>query len=86
MAQADYEASAKSLGKGMAAMLGMGLLAPNMAFSNMFTTFALSGVIGYQVVWGVAPALHSPLMVRCAACSSSLRPPSRPSSLPPCPI
>jgi len=57
-----YVASAKQTGYGMAAMLGVGMLSPNPAFSNMFMTFALSGVIGYQVVWGVAPALHSPLM------------------------
>merc|ERR1719506_1070025 len=25
-------------------------------------TFGLAGLAGYQVVWGVAPALHSPLM------------------------
>jgi NAD(P) transhydrogenase len=29
--------------------------------SNAFT-FALASLIGYRVVWGVAPALHSPLM------------------------
>ena len=29
--------------------------------SNFFT-FGLAGLIGYRVVWGVAPALHSPLM------------------------
>ena len=28
---------------------------------NAFT-FALASLIGYRVVWGVAPALHSPLM------------------------
>ena len=28
----------------------------------MITTFSLAGVIGYKVVWGVTPALHSPLM------------------------
>lgn len=28
----------------------------------MVTTFSLAGVIGYKVVWGVTPALHSPLM------------------------
>merc|ERR1719197_1253109 len=43
-------------------MLGVGAVCPNPAFSTMFSTFALSGVIGYQVVWGVVPALHSPLM------------------------
>lgn len=29
--------------------------------SNIFTT-GLAGLIGYRVVWGVSPALHSPLM------------------------
>jgi len=28
----------------------------------LMSTFALAGLAGYQVVWGVAPALHSPLM------------------------
>lgn len=28
----------------------------------LLATFALAGLAGYQVVWGVAPALHSPLM------------------------
>jgi len=28
----------------------------------MLTTFSLAGVCGYYTVWGVAPALHSPLM------------------------
>jgi NAD(P) transhydrogenase len=60
--KAIYIASAKQTGYGMATMLGVGMLSPNPAFSNMFMTFALSGVIGYQVVWGVVPALHSPLM------------------------
>ena len=34
--------------------IGLGMLAPNPAFTTMMSTFALSGVIGYQVVWGVA--------------------------------
>lgn len=28
----------------------------------MMTTFGLSGIVGYHTVWGVTPALHSPLM------------------------
>lgn len=28
----------------------------------MMTTFALAGMVGYHTVWGVTPALHSPLM------------------------
>jgi len=29
---------------------------------TLLSTFALAGLAGYQVVWGVAPSLHSPLM------------------------
>jgi len=29
---------------------------------SLLATFSLAGLAGYQVVWGVAPALHSPLM------------------------
>ncbi|KAH8833677.1 NAD(P) transhydrogenase beta subunit-domain-containing protein, partial [Flagelloscypha sp. PMI_526] len=32
------------------------------AFMDNFFTFGLASLIGYRVVWGVAPALHSPLM------------------------
>lgn len=32
------------------------------AFMDNFLTFGLAGLIGYRVIWGVAPALHSPLM------------------------
>lgn len=32
------------------------------AFTTMMTTFGLSGIVGYHTVWGVTPALHSPLM------------------------
>lgn len=28
----------------------------------MATTLSLSGIVGYHTVWGVTPALHSPLM------------------------
>ena len=28
----------------------------------LMVMFALAGLVRYQVVWGVAPALHSPLM------------------------
>ena len=31
-------------------------------FMDNFFTFGLAGLIGYRVVWGVTPALHSPLM------------------------
>ncbi|XP_066923291.1 NAD(P) transhydrogenase, mitochondrial-like [Clytia hemisphaerica] len=47
---------------GLGSILGLGVVSPNMAFNQMMTTFSLAGVIGYKVVWGVSPALHSPLM------------------------
>jgi len=47
---------------GMGSIIGLGFVSPNMAFNQMMTTFSLAGVIGYKVVWGVTPALHSPLM------------------------
>jgi NAD/NADP transhydrogenase alpha subunit len=31
-------------------------------FSSMLTKFGLASICGYQTVWGVTPALHSPLM------------------------
>lgn len=37
----------------------------------MFTTFALSNVIGVQVVLGVSHALHSPLMAVTNAISGT---------------
>ena len=60
--KAEFAASAKRASYGALATLGVGMISPAAAFSSMFSTFALSGVIGYQVVWGVVPALHSPLM------------------------
>uniref|UniRef100_A0A672JGH1 NAD(P) transhydrogenase, mitochondrial n=1 Tax=Salarias fasciatus TaxID=181472 RepID=A0A672JGH1_SALFA len=47
---------------GAATLLGLGLSAPNAAFTQMVTTFGLAGIVGYHTVWGVTPALHSPLM------------------------
>lgn len=47
---------------GLTGILGLGLAAPNLAFSQMVTTFGLAGIVGYHTVWGVTPALHSPLM------------------------
>lgn len=47
---------------GLGGLLGLGAVAPNPAFTTMMTTFAMSGIVGYHTVWGVTPALHSPLM------------------------
>ncbi|KAG7276879.1 hypothetical protein CRUP_008016 [Coryphaenoides rupestris] len=47
---------------GLSTCLALGLVAPNVAFTQMVTTFGLAGIVGYHTVWGVTPALHSPLM------------------------
>ena len=46
---------------GMGGMLALGKVTGPLFMSNIFTT-GLAGLIGYRVVWGVTPALHSPLM------------------------
>ena len=46
---------------GMGVMLALGKFTSPLFMSNVFTT-GLAGLIGYRVVWGVTPALHSPLM------------------------
>lgn len=46
---------------GLGTALALGKATGPIFMSNMFT-FGLAGLIGYRVVWGVAPALHSPLM------------------------
>ncbi|KAF8892517.1 NAD(P) transhydrogenase beta subunit-domain-containing protein [Infundibulicybe gibba] len=46
---------------GMGGVVGLGK-ATGTAFMDNFFTFGLAGLVGYRVVWGVAPALHSPLM------------------------
>lgn len=47
---------------GLSSVLALGFAAPNPEFSAMASTFALAGIVGYHTVWGVTPALHSPLM------------------------
>jgi NAD(P) transhydrogenase len=44
------------------ALVAFGLTTQTDSAVNLMATFALAGLAGYQVVWGVAPALHSPLM------------------------
>ncbi|PPQ93284.1 hypothetical protein CVT25_015282 [Psilocybe cyanescens] len=46
---------------GMGGIVGLGK-ATGTTFMDSFFTFGLAGLVGYRVVWGVAPALHSPLM------------------------
>ncbi|KAH9381344.1 hypothetical protein HPB48_011116 [Haemaphysalis longicornis] len=47
---------------GLGTIVGLGVVSPNPAFTTMTTIFGLSGIVGYHTVWGVTPALHSPLM------------------------
>jgi len=44
-----------------AALIGLGLVAPPKFLSHL-TVFALACIVGWQVVWNVTPALHTPLM------------------------
>ncbi|UJF25457.1 proton-translocating transhydrogenase family protein [Suttonella sp. R2A3] len=41
-----------------------------MPFVGIFTIFILAIFVGYYVVWGVTPALHTPLMAVTNALSS----------------
>ena len=50
-----------ALGVGALAFAGIGLVAPP-SFLSHLTVFALACVVGWQVVWNVTPALHTPLM------------------------
>jgi NAD(P) transhydrogenase len=71
----DYKKSyldgAKNAAYLSTSILAIGAVAPNAAFSSMFTTFALSNIIGVQVVLGVSHALHSPLMAVTNAISGT---------------
>jgi len=42
-------------------ILGVGALAPK-SFMGHFTVFVLAVFVGWQVIWNVTPALHTPLM------------------------
>jgi len=41
-----------------------------MDFLSLFTIFVLAVFVGFYVVWGVTPALHSPLLAVTNAISS----------------
>jgi NAD(P) transhydrogenase subunit alpha len=43
------------------ALIGIGLVAPASTLSH-FTVFMLACFVGWQLVWSVKPALHTPLM------------------------
>ncbi|KAF5358029.1 hypothetical protein D9756_001498 [Leucocoprinus leucothites] len=57
--KATREVALVSGGMGTAVALGK---ATGTAFMDSFFTFGLAGLVGYRVIWGVTPALHSPLM------------------------
>ncbi|GLU31648.1 Re/Si-specific NAD(P)(+) transhydrogenase subunit alpha [Trinickia caryophylli] len=46
---------------GVLALLALGAVAPS-AFVGHLTVFVLAVFVGYQVIWNVTPALHTPLM------------------------
>jgi H+-translocating NAD(P) transhydrogenase len=60
--RATARAGAATTAAAVAGVLAVGAGVPNPAVASMFTKFGLASVCGYQTVWGVAPALHSPLM------------------------
>ena len=45
----------------IALILGVGAVAPK-SFMSHFTVFVLAVFVGWQVIWNVTPALHTPLM------------------------
>ncbi len=57
------------LAVGAALVLAVGLVAPA-SFMQHFIVFVLSVFIGFQVIWGVAHSLHTPLMAVTNAISS----------------
>jgi NAD(P) transhydrogenase subunit alpha len=57
------------LAVGGALMLGVGLVAPA-SFMQHFIVFVLAVFVGFQVIWGVAHSLHTPLMAVTNAISS----------------
>ncbi|EFN59205.1 hypothetical protein CHLNCDRAFT_138139 [Chlorella variabilis] len=59
---ADTLRSALTTTLGLSCIVGLGAVSPSSAFSSMMTKFGLASICGYQTVWGVTPALHSPLM------------------------
>lgn len=54
--------SALGLSGGLLTVLGLGFACANPAILTMTSIFSLSVITGYFSVWGVAPALHTPLM------------------------
>ncbi len=70
---ADFKAQTKNqvtlLAVGAALLLAVGLVAPA-SFMQHFIVFVLAVFVGFQVIWGVAHSLHTPLMAVTNAISS----------------
>lgn len=70
---AEFKAQTKNqvtlLAVGAVLLLGVGLVAPA-SFMQHFIVFVLSVFVGFQVIWGVAHSLHTPLMAVTNAISS----------------
>lgn len=60
--RADAMRQAMITSGGVGGLLVLGAASPGPLTSAMVTKFGLATICGYQTVWGVAPALHSPLM------------------------
>jgi NAD(P) transhydrogenase len=60
--KADFVRNTGVASLAAAALLAFGLTGDSPDSVALAASFALAGLAGYQVVWGVAPALHSPLM------------------------
>ena len=70
---AEFKAQTRNqvtlLAVGGALILGVGLVAPA-SFMQHFIVFVLAVFVGFQVIWGVAHSLHTPLMAVTNAISS----------------
>ncbi len=66
-AQTRNQVTLLAVGGGL--LLLVGLVAPS-SFMQHFIVFALSVFVGFQVIWGVAHSLHTPLMAVTNAISS----------------
>jgi len=61
--KAKKQARSSAIGLGVVGILifGLGQVAPS-DFLNHFTVFVLAVFVGWQIIWNVAHALHTPLM------------------------
>lgn len=67
----EYRKGATMAGMAGTVCMGSGYISPDIAFSGMMSTFALSNIIGVQSVLGVSHSLHSPLMAVTNAISGA---------------